>query len=352
MTFVGIAGSMIALSSIGDVRAAISNARDVDVLAYTLARGPVLEALEAAASRGAHVEVRLEGTPYGDSDGALARHNRQIVEELARFGIDARLGHVHPGGDSEAPVHAKALVADDRVFLDDRNWCGDDFVVADRDADVVRAIVDSVEGKTPHAAPNAAFALEKRGALAREAELLRASRTGDDVVVESESFGNGNPVYAVLDDLGKRGLAPRLLVSAREATNEREAKALARLASDGVIVRVTRGTEKFALVDDRAWIGSANASADFGHPDMIDWGLCTDDRDVVSAARERVEARWAAAKRLATRHGLSARGPQWRTSSDRTLAALSPNNESALRSVAVATSATLVSSTSATLAVT
>ncbi len=291
---------MIALSSTSDVRAAISRARDVDVLAYTLARGPVLGALEAAASRGAHVSVRLEGAPYGDSDGALARHNRRIVEELARFGVDARLGHVHPSGDSEAPVHAKALVADGRVFLDDRNWRGRDFVVEDRDADAVRAIVDAVEGKTPHGAPNAAFVLEKRGALAREAELLRAARTGDDVVVESESFGNGNPVYAALDDLGNRGFAPRLLVSAREATNEREAKALARLASDGVIVRVTGSTEKFALVDDRAWIGSANASADFGHPDMLDWGLCTGNGDIVSAARERVEARWTAAKRLAS----------------------------------------------------
>ena len=299
MTFVGIAGSMIQLSSIGNVRAAISNARDVDVLAYTLSRGPVLDALEAAASRGAHVSVRLEGAPYGDSDGALALHNRRIVEKLARFGIDARLGHAHPGGDSEAPVHAKALVADDRVFLDDRNWGADDFVVSDRDQDVVRAVVDAVDGKTPHDAPGSAVVLEKRAALAREADLLRSAGAGDDVIVESESFGNGNPVYAALDELGKRGLAPRLLVSAREAANAREAKALARLASDGVSVRVTRGTEKFALVGDRSWIGSANASAAFGHPDMIDWGLCTGDRDVVAAARERVEARWAAAKQPA-----------------------------------------------------
>jgi phosphatidylserine/phosphatidylglycerophosphate/cardiolipin synthase-like enzyme len=264
----------------------------------------VLGALEAAARRGAHVKVRLEGAPYGDSDGALALHNRRIVEELERCGVDAQLRHVHPGGDSEAPVHAKALVADDCVFLDDRNWRVDDFVVADRDGDAVRAVVDAVEGKTQRDAPNAAFALEKRGALAREAELLRSARAGDDVAVESESFGYGNPVYAALDELGKRGLAPRLLVSAREATNERETKVLAKLASDGAIVRVTGGTEKFALVDDRAWIGSANASPDFGHPDMIDWGLGTGDRDVVAAARERVEARWAAAKPLSSPCGV------------------------------------------------
>jgi hypothetical protein len=288
---------MIRLSRTADVQAAISNARDVDVLAYTLRRGPVLGALEAAASRGARVKVRLEGAPFHDSGGSLALHNRRIVDELARFGIDARLAHADPAGANEAPVHAKAVVADGCLFLDDRNWGADDFIVADGDADAVRSVIDAVDGNAPYDSADSAFAIGKRGALAREAELLRRAHIGDDVIVESESFGYGNPVYAALDELGKRGVAPRLLVSAREAaTNGREARALARLASDGVAVRVTRGTEKFALVDDRAWIGSANASPACGNPDMIDWGLCTGDSPTVAAARQRVEARWATAR--------------------------------------------------------
>jgi phosphatidylserine/phosphatidylglycerophosphate/cardiolipin synthase-like enzyme len=290
---------MIQLSSTAAVRAAISNAHDVGVLAYTLRRGPVLQALETAARQGARVKVRLEGTPYGDPDGALALHNRRIVDELVGFGIDARLAHAGPAGAREAPVHAKALVVDYRVFLDDRNWGRDDFIVSDDDRNAVRSVIDAVDGNVEHDPSATAFAIEKRGALAREAGLLRRAHDGDRVIVESESFGYANPVYAALDELGKRGLAPRLLVSQREAaTNDREKKALARLASDGVAVRVTRGTEKFALVDDRAWIGSANASPAFSYPDTIDWGLCTGDRATVTAARERVESQWAAARAL------------------------------------------------------
>jgi phosphatidylserine/phosphatidylglycerophosphate/cardiolipin synthase-like enzyme len=286
---------MIQLSSIGEVRAAISDGGDVDVLAYTLARGPVLGALEAAASRGVRVKVRLEGAPFGDPDGALARHNRRVVDELATFGVDARLAHAQPGGDAEAPVHAKALVAGGRVFLDDRNWRAGDFVVCNDDPGAVQSVVDAVNGKVPRDVPGSAFALEKENALAREVQLLRSAHDGDDVVAESESFGYGT-VYAALDDLGKRGLAPRLLVSAREAANRRESQALQRLAGDGVRVRITRDAEKFALVDDRAWIGSANASPAFGDPEMLDWGLCTDDRAIAGAARVRVEARWATAE--------------------------------------------------------
>ena len=173
---------MIQLSSTDDVRAAISNARDVAVLAYTLRRGPVLDALEAAATRGARVKVRLEGAPYGDPDGALALHNRRIAEELARFGIDAQLARAHPDGDGEAPMHAKALVAGDRVFLDDRNWGADDFVVVDGDRDAVRAVVDAVDGKPPidslasdFALENPARSREKRNSFARRARAITSS---------------------------------------------------------------------------------------------------------------------------------------------------------------------------------
>ncbi|MGA8532856.1 MAG: hypothetical protein WB615_01970 [Candidatus Tumulicola sp.] len=299
MTFVGIARSLIGLSSTANVRAAISSAEDVEVLAYTLARGPVLHALEAAAVRGAHVKIRLEGAPYGDPGGALALDNRRIVAELARCGADARLAHTGPAGASEAPVHAKALVADRCLFLDDRNWGADDFVVADTDADDLRSVMNAVDGNAPRDGTASAFAIQKRGALAREAELLATARPGDDVIVESESFGASNPVCVALDKLGRRGLAPRLIVSAREAaSNERERKELMKLAGDGVSVRLTPSTEKFTLVADRAWIGSANASPAFGDPDMIDWGLCTGDRAIVDAARERVEARWETARGL------------------------------------------------------
>ena len=196
---------MIRLSTTADASAAVSGARSVDVLAYTLRRGPLLDALEAAALRGACVRVRLEGAPFGDPGGQLATHNRRIAGELARCGADAQLARSTPGSRGDLPVHAKALVADGRLFLDDRNWGANDFVVADSDRNAVREVSAAVETGAARDATDATFAFSKRGALQREAELLRAARTGDDVVVESESFGYGNPVYAALD----RPRAPR-----------------------------------------------------------------------------------------------------------------------------------------------
>ena len=184
----------------------------------------------------------------------------------------------------EAPVHAKALVADGRLFLDNRNFGSDDFILKDdRRADVA-SVLDAFSGNA-HDDPHAAFAIEKGDALEREADLLRAARPGDDVIVESETFGYG-AVYSALDALGKAGAAPRLLVSDREARpRTRERKALEHLAADGVRVRLCRDSEKFALADNRAWIGSANASPAFGHPPVIDWGIRTADRAIVAAAR-------------------------------------------------------------------
>ena len=195
-------------------------------------------------------------------------------------------------------MHAKALVADGKLFLDDRNWGANDFVVADSDCNAVREVSAAVETGVASDAADTTFAFTKRGALQREAELLRAARTGDDVVAESKSFGYGNPVYRALDDLARRGLKPRLLVSSREARNSRERGALARLARDGAEVRLTSSTEKLSLAGARAWIGSTNASPDCPKLDMIDWGLCTGNASTVAAARARVEARWADARKF------------------------------------------------------
>jgi hypothetical protein len=143
-------------------------------------------------------------------------------------------------------------------------------------------------------------ATTKRNALAAEAALLATASRADRVLVESESFGAGNPVYSALDALARRGAAPRLLVGARVlARNHRERATLERLQRDGVDVRVCKDSEKFALAGDRAWVGSANASFDGGRDDMTDWGLATANRSVVSAARARLEARWQNATRQA-----------------------------------------------------
>ncbi len=282
---------MIILSSADEVVAALHTARNIALAAYTLRPGPVERALIAAARRGAHVRVRLEGRPFNDAQGQLLTENRHTVAALRAAGADARL--VDEKAGSGAPLHAKAAVVDERVFLDDRNWADDgaetivqDTFTADRDAakDAVQDEGDS---------PERWFATRKHDALTLEARLLRGALKDEDVVVESESFGTANGVYSALDALARSGARPRLLVSSRDLVeNVRERKALDTLQRDGVQVRTIDSDEKFALAGSRAWLGSANATAAFAKPDQIDWGVRTDDGALIAHLRKTFEDRW------------------------------------------------------------
>lgn len=273
----------------------MSGAREVDVLAYTLRPGPVLDALERAARNGARVRVRLEGAPYADPRGALARLNRRFADDLAASGAEVQLAGI---GDGQ--VHAKAIVADGELYLDNRNWGAGDFVVYDSAAGDVAAMRDAFEGR-PGDAAHAPFAVDKRDAIASEAATIGASPRGADVIVESENFGYG-PVYSALAALAASGASPRLLVTDREAASSTyERDVLERLAADGVRVRVCGSTEKFALAGDRAWVGSANASPEFGKCATLDWGLCSQDAAIVGEVRARIEAHWAAARPFKSR---------------------------------------------------
>jgi len=259
---------MLTLSSTHSAIERLAHARRVSLDAYTLG-GPMLAALEAAARRGARVTVRLEAHPYDDASHHLGRRNAKIARELRRAGADARLAD---------PIHAKTLEVDGTRYLDGKNWRADDIVL--REDDPARA---------------AAIVHDKREALALEAELLRAVRRSDAVIVESESFGFGTPVYAALAALGRAGAAPRLLVCRRDLRDSpRERFALGDLARAGVRVRLCDDSAKLALAGGRAWLGSANATYAGGEYAMPDWGACTRDARIVSAVRTRLDADWAA----------------------------------------------------------
>jgi hypothetical protein len=267
---------MLTLSSTSAATSAVRASRTVSMTAYTLGHGDLFDALEDAARGGASVEVCLEGAPYKDAKGGLARANASIVAELRRAGVDARLS-----GPGDALLHAKTLNVDGALYLDDRNWRAGDLVLRDDDPQ------------------DPALATHKSGALTAEGALVRAADSGGDVILESESFGCCNAVYSALDDAAKRGLAPRVLVCARELHgNDRELQMLQRLASDGARVRVTNQTDKIALAGETAWLGSANATAAIPPSDTLDWGTCSDDAAIVTAVRERVESNWARAKPL------------------------------------------------------
>lgn len=266
-----MAGAMIALSSTGEVLAAMTRARAVAVEAYTL-HGAVLRATADAARRGARVTVRLAAPPR---DGRLAGENARVAAELRRAGAAVAL---------QQDLHAKEIRLDGDLYLDGKNWNRGDVVLRDSD---------------PHdATPVAAT---KRDALAAEAQLLRGARPGDAVVVESESFGCCNGVYGALRALGRAGAAPRLIVNERDLDgNDRERRAIAGLVRDGVRVRVGNDSEKLAAAGNRAWLGSANATVAVKKWDSIDWGLRTADAKIAGTVRRRLEADWQAARDVRT----------------------------------------------------
>ncbi|MGH7749586.1 MAG: hypothetical protein ACREQ5_33195, partial [Candidatus Dormibacteria bacterium] len=75
----------------------------------------------------------------------------------------------------------------------------------------------------------------------------------------------------------------------------RERSALARLAADGVDVRVGDNDEKLCIGGDRAWVGSANASY---AADTRDWGFSTRMPAVVAGLEAAFARNWAASRSL------------------------------------------------------
>lgn len=297
-TFVVMVALMLTLSSTAELLARLEGARDVVLTAYTLPAGRVLDGLTAAAQAGAQVRVRLEGYIYKD-DGSVTAANTAAIAKLRAAGADAQL--VHQQQDApDAMLHCKVALVDGTLFLDDRNWPDDgaDTIVRDdfsRDAQIVRdAVADAEDAPTPF------FVVAKREVLASEARLLHEARGGDDVIVESESFGANNRVYSAIDALGCEGAHVRLLVSARDMRgNANEQGALKKLAGDGVDVRVVDADEKLAVVNGtRGWIGSANATVAFDHPDQLDWGARTDAPSILAHLRQTFDERWQSAQPL------------------------------------------------------
>ena len=265
---------MVALSATGELLAAIARARSVELRAYVLRPGRVLDALESAAHRGAHIVVRLECAPFGDPSAGLADGNANAAHLLAAAGADAQLVDC----DGSQPSHMKEARVDGQVYLDDRNW-------PDDGRDTILRV-----------SPGEPFATQKDEALRREARTIyQAADRGESVDVESESFGFGRIYAAIKYAVAK--VPVRLLVAQRDVT-ARSLPALERMQAAGVVVRSGPDDEKFALSEREGWAGSANASA--GVPNQSDWGLRIFDRPLVERLRARFERNWSEATPLSS----------------------------------------------------
>jgi hypothetical protein len=289
---------VLTLSARPAVLSAIDRARTVSLAAYVLPRS-VTARLAAAARRGAAVHLALAEYPVG-ADAAerrrLARANQAAVDAVRRAGGAAEL--VSP----RDPLHLKAALIDDRVaFLDDRNWSdrGAQTILRDDDPGDVAVVRDALARRP---AGNAHLRTVKPQSLALECGVIAAAGPAP-LAVESESFGIG-PVYAALLARAAAGAPTRLLVAARELNEARERaarrpaaspvelRALDRLRAAGVDVRVTPEAEKMAVGAAGAWLGSSNATRDWGSTkNQLDWGMRVPSA-FVAPLQQRFERTW------------------------------------------------------------
>ncbi|GAC1307871.1 MAG: hypothetical protein NVSMB21_12410 [Vulcanimicrobiaceae bacterium] len=277
----------ITLRSQADVLAAIERATSIELSAYVLApHGAMVGALVAAAERGAHVAVTLDGAPYLGPGSSPADAIANAAADLLR----ARGVEVRASAATDPPVHLKAAIADGRAFLDDRNWpaTGRDTVVETDDPGALDAIRRAIGGRA-RSTPD--LALEKAAALELEAATILAA--GDRVDVASESFG-ASVVADALCERARAGASVRLEVDGHALACDRsgrEHRALARLAAAGVAVRAVGAAEKYAVAGSRLWVGSANATSADGA--MLDWGVRSDDARLAASLAASFERAWA-----------------------------------------------------------
>lgn len=244
----------------------MQGARRVTIDAYVLRNSRLIDALELAAERGARVTVRL-GDPELPSQRAA---NVDAMHQLSSHGVDVVL---EPGYGPRA-LHDKVAIVDGVLFRDDRNWTTGEW----------ETVLVGAQSSTRR------LTLSKKEALAMEASLIRHGK-GGDIIVSTESLGPGQIVDALVER-AKHGDRVRLLYSPR-TTDVGRVDALRRLRAAGVKVRRSCADHKICVVGDRAWIGSANATA--GASSLREWGSLV--RGLVSSQlRRTLEHVWEMSK--------------------------------------------------------
>ena len=273
---------MISLSTTSALSASLRAAKSIVLSAYLLPPGSILAAVLAAARRGAAVTVRLEGAPYRDGDGRLKALNDATVAKLRAAGADAK--EVDSNAHSGRPMHLKAVVIDGRSsFFDDRNFARGGLLVADTSVADAKAVVARTLGS---AMPPHRIALSKAAALGEEVDCIDSSRRGDVLHVGSEAIGNCE-VTQSLEDAAVRGVDVHLRVCrSLVASNLYDRREVARLQNAGIDVQVCSNHAKYTILENRAWIGSANATP--GLARQSDWGAEVHSTKMVAQLRHRL----------------------------------------------------------------
>jgi phosphatidylserine/phosphatidylglycerophosphate/cardiolipin synthase-like enzyme len=265
----------------------IAHSQTITLCAFTLSpHGKTARMLEDAARRGARVSVTLDSRAFGSAETM----NQQTIADFQSAGI-----RVH---ESSGALHLKAGIFDgQRIYLTDKNFTstGDaELVLADpypADRLLVERAMLGVGGSNDH------LWLRKADALAAEASLINSSPHGGAIDVQTESFGPGTPVYNAMLARAQASDHVRLLVYRSELNNnDRERASLEELARAGVSVRVASTNEKIAIVGQRSFVGSSNATQ--GLPNQIDFGFYVGDPSATAQIQQHFNDNWDSAYTL------------------------------------------------------
>jgi len=273
------------LISMFDLAGAISRGSQISVSAYTLGNGPILRAIVGAAANGARVNVVLDRYAF-TSDVRTQNRKLKAYLEGKRVGVTW----------SRSASHIKAIVCDgNTLYLSDTNFSArNGMVIADTDTAHIAAVEHSINTGTPSPYVDG-LAIRKSDALLVEANVIHGS---GPLVVESESFGAGNPTYDALATAARARRAVRLIVAATEFNQSPgEQRAVGELVGLGVQVRISPyANEKIAVSDRASWLGSANATR--GVSDQVEWGMVLTSSASMATLLAEFNANWANATPL------------------------------------------------------
>jgi phosphatidylserine/phosphatidylglycerophosphate/cardiolipin synthase-like enzyme len=260
----------------------IAHAKTITICVFTLSpHGKMATMLEDAARRGARVSVTFDSKAFGDAETM----NSQVETDFQNAGVRVHM--------SPSFLHLKAAVFDgERIYLSDKNFAtrGNELVLADpypEDRLLVERAMLGVPGSNEH------LWLRKADALNAEASIVKYGDT-HQVDIQTESFGDGQPVYDAMIDRARAGDRVRLLVySAEYRKNTREQAVVASLLRIGVQVRVADTNEKLAVNGQRSFVGSANQTR--GLPNQIDFGYYVGDPAATTQIEQHFQENWDAA---------------------------------------------------------
>jgi hypothetical protein len=263
-------GAETSLAGYNDIRSAIDRGAWVDLAAYTLVpQSDIVRALAAKARSHHPVQVLLTGQGF---DYAIEQ-NQQVATILRAAGAKVLL--------SDYPLHMKLLVTPAVAMVSDTNFTRRGLYLI-LPAYARATAIAALSGQTGYAG---SFTTSKGLSLRVEAALL--SSTHGSISLQSESFGDGNPVYDALVNALARHRSVVVTVNKRDLSESpTEYAALDVLRAKGARVLTSDRDDKFATVDGSCWWGSSNSSP--GLQEQVDWGIRFDDSTLCRAIQARL----------------------------------------------------------------